>query len=177
MSEYLKIENDKTYFITFTIVDWIDLFTRDIYIDILVNSIVYCQNEKGLLLYAYCIMPSHVHMIAAVKDGSLSDLLRDLKGFTSRKLIKEIEENPTESRKDWMLEAFKKSAKIHVPKQKYQLWQHDNYPVELYSFKFIDQKERYIHMNPVKKGLVSSPEHYRLSSACADSPIKVLDLR
>ncbi len=177
MSEFLKIENDKTYFITFTIVDWIDLFTRNDYVDILVNSIKFCQKEKGLKIYAYCIMPSHVHMIAAAEKGSLGDILRDLKGFTSRKLIHEIKENPHESRKTWLLESFDKAALKNAPKQLYQVWQHSNFPVELYSMKFIDQKEKYIHRNPVEAGLVSHPQHYRLSSACMDSPIKVLDIR
>lgn len=177
MSEYLKIEEGKIYFVTFTIVDWIDLFTREDYVSIMIESIRYCQKEKGLMIYTYCIMPSHVHMIAGAKSGTLGDLLRDMKGFTARKIIKEIVVNPAESRREWLLEAFKKAAKKNVPDQKYQVWQHDNYPVELYSDKFINQKERYIHMNPVEMGLVSRPEHYRLSSASDDSPIKVLDLR
>ena len=175
MSEYLKTEEGKAYFITCTVVNWIDIFTRECYVNILVDSIKHCQKDKGLEVYAYCIMPSHFHMIARAKDGTLGILLKDLKGFTARKILEEIKENPQESRKEWLLEAFKNAGTNSPQKQTYQFWLHDNYPVELYSDKFIIQKENYIHMNPVETGLVSRPEHYRLSSASDESPIKILE--
>jgi putative transposase len=174
MSEYLKTEEGKAYFITCTVINWIDIFTRECYVNILVDSIKHCQKNKGLEVYAYCIMPSHFHMIARVKDGTLGILLKNLKGFTARKILEEIKENPKESRKEWLLEAFKNAGTNSPQKQTYQFWQHDNYPVELYSDKFIIQKEMYIHMNPVEQGLVSRSEHYRLSSASDESPIKIL---
>ncbi len=177
MSEYLKTEEGKTYFVTFAVVDWIDVFTREAYVDILLNSIKYCQKEKGLLLYAYCILPSHVHMIAGAEKGTLGELLRDMKGFTSRSILSEIKSNLRESRREWLLEAFKKAASQSGQKQAYQFWQHTNHPEELFSTKFIEQKERYIHMNPVEMGLVSWPEHYRLSSASKESPLKVLPIK
>lgn len=177
MSEFLKTEEGKTYFVTFAVVDWIDVFTRETYVDILVNSIKYCQKEKGLLLYAYCIMPSHVHLIASAKQGTLGNLLRDMKGFTARSILNEIKENGRESRREWLLDAFKKAGNKLGKKQEYQFWQHGNHPEELYSTKFIEQKERYIHMNPVEMGLVSFPEHYRLSSASNESPLKVLPIK
>ena len=175
MSEFLKIEEGKTYFITFTAVDWLDVFIRDEYISILIDSIRYCQQHKGLLLYAYCIMPSHVHMIAGAKENRLGDLLRDMKGFTARKLLKEIKENIRESKREILLASFSKAGK--KVGQEMQFWQHENYPIELYSDKFISQKENYIHQNPVEMGLVSRPEYYRLSSASEDSPLKVLPLK
>ncbi|AMS25999.1 hypothetical protein AEM51_02205 [Bacteroidetes bacterium UKL13-3] len=177
MSEYLKTEEGKTYFITFAVVDWIDVFTRECYVNTLLDSIKYCQKEKGLLLYSYCILPRHVHMIAGTENGTLGELLRDLKGFTSRKIIKEITANPQESRREWLLQAFKKAGAVSGQKQKYKFWQHSNHPEELYSDKFINQKERYILMNSIEMGMVSKPEHYRLSSACEESPLKVLPLR
>ncbi|MES2559978.1 MAG: transposase [Bacteroidota bacterium] len=177
MSEYLKTEEGKTYFITFTVVDWIDVFTRECYVNILLESIKYCQQQKGLLLYTYCILPSHIHMIAGAQTGTLGELLRDLKGFTSRKILKEIAANKQESRREWLLEAFKKAGETSGQKQTHQFWQHSNHPEELYSDKFIAQKERYILMNPVEMGLVSRPKHYRLSSASEESPLVTLPLR
>jgi REP element-mobilizing transposase RayT len=177
MSEFLKTEEGKSYFITFTVVDWIDVFTRACYVDILLNSIRFCQKEKGLLLYTYCILPSHVHMIAGAETGTLGELLRDFKGFTSRQILKEIKDNPKESRREWLLDAFKKAGSQSAQKQEYKFWQHTNHPEELYSDKFINQKEQYILKNPVKMGLVSRPENYRLSSASAESPLVVLPLR
>lgn len=174
MSEYLKIEEGKPYFITFTTVDWIDLFTRECYVNILVDSIRYCQQQKGLEVYAYVIMPSHVHMIARC-EGKLSNILRDMKEHTSKMIIRELLENPQESRREWLLEKFTISEQNQ--KRRYRVWQAGNHPEELYSDRFIDQKEKYIHMNPVEVGIVSRPEHYRLSSASDESPIKILSLR
>ena len=94
-----------------------------------------------------------------------------------RKIIKEITANPQESRREWLLQAFKKAGAVSGQKQKYKFWQHSNHPEELYSDKFINQKERYILMNSIEMGMVSKPEHYRLSSACEESPLKVLPLR
>jgi putative transposase len=177
MSEYLKTEEGKTYFITFAVVDWIDVFTRESCVDILLNNIRYCQQEKGLLLYTYCILPSHVHMIAGAEKGTLGELLRDFKGFTAKKILKEIMDNPQESRREWLLQAFKKAGAKSGQNQTYQFWQHSNHPEELYSDKFISQKENYILMNPVEMGLVSRPQHYRLCSASDESPLATLPLR
>jgi putative transposase len=176
MSEHLKIEEGKSYFITMTIVDWIDLFTRECYVNILVDSIKYCQQHKGLEVYAYVIMPSHIHMIVS-SEGKLSNILRDMKEHTSKLCLKEIKENQQESRREWLLEKFVCARKQDLDKISYRLWQEGNHPEELYSDAFISQKENYIHMNPVTAGIVSRPEYYRLSSACDESPIKVMSIR
>lgn len=174
MSEYLKTEEGKPYFLTSTIVDWIDLFTRPCYVNILLDSIRFCQQQKGLEVYAYVIMPSHFHMIARC-EGKLSNTLRDMKEHTSKRIIREILDNPQESRKEWLLEKFK----LHQNdgKKHYRVWQEGYHPEELYSDRFIDQKQYYIHMNPVEAGIVNRPEHYAWSSANEDSPIRVLPLR
>jgi putative transposase len=174
MSEYLKIETGKSYFITFTVVDWLDVFLREEYANILIESIKYCQKEKGLEVYAYCIMPNHVHMIASAGEGNLSDVLRDMKGHTSKRIVKAIAENRRESKRELFLERFRNAADQSKRHKHYCFWRETNHPVELYSDKFIMQKENYIHMNPVKMGLVSRPEHYRLSSASEESPIKII---
>jgi hypothetical protein len=177
MSEYLKTQEGKAYFITFSVVDGIVVFTRDSYVNILLESILYCQQKKGLLLYTYCILPSQIQMIAGADEGTLGELLRDLKGFTARKILSEIKLNPQESRREWLLEAFKKAGSLSSQKQAYLFWQHSNHPEELYSEKFINQKELYILMNPVEMGLLSRPKHYLPSSASEESPLNVLPLR
>ena len=105
-------------------------------------------------------------MIAQADEGTLGELLRDLKGFTARKILTEIKLNPQESRREWLLEAYKKAGSLSSQKQEYQFWQHCNHPEELY-----------ILMNPVEMRLVSRSEHSRLSSASDGSPLKVLPLR
>ena len=174
MSEFLKIEDGKAYFITFTVINWLDIFLKEGYTNILIDSIKYCQQNKGLEVYAYCIMPSHVHMIAAAKDGSLGSILRDMKKHTSKQIVKAIEENNSDSKRELFLNQFYTAAKNSNRHKKHSFWQEANYPVELYSDKFIIQKETYIHMNPVKAGIVSKHEYYRLSSASDESPIKIL---
>ena len=176
MSEFLKIEDGKSYFITMTIVDWVDLFTRECYVNILIDSIKYCQQNKGLEVYSYVIMPSHAHFIVS-SAGNLSDILRDLKEHISKQIIKEVTANKQESRREWLLEKFTIGQSTKTGKQAFRVWIPGNHPEELYSDKFITQKENYIHMNPVVAGIVSQPQHYRLSSASDESPIKVLPLR
>jgi putative transposase len=79
--KYKFNDSQKPYFVSFAVVDWVDLFTRNVYRDILVDSLRYCQKEKDLELYAWCIMLSHVHLIISSKTSDLSDIMRDMKGF------------------------------------------------------------------------------------------------
>lgn len=172
MSEKYKTHSDGLYFVSFSVVGWIDVFTRREYQEILVDSITYCQQHKNLKIYCYCIMPSHVHFITYSENGEISNVLRDLKSYTAKQIIKAIEENPTESRKEWMLNKFEYHGKNSPQKQKMQFWKHDNHPFFLYSNKMIQQKVDYIHNNPVEAGFVNEPKEWRLSSANGQSPIK-----
>lgn len=153
------------HFVTFAVTEWVDAFTRKEYRDILLDSIKYCQKEKGLVLHAWCIMSNHIHLIASAKAFDLSDILRDFKKFTSKKIIKAIEDHPGESRKDWMLKIFASAGEQNSRNKTYQFWRQDNHPIALYSEKFINQKLEYIHNNPVEAGIVEKAEEYLYSSA------------
>ena len=83
MAKTANLSNE-LFFITMTIVNWIDLFTRQIYFDLIIDNLNYCQNKKGLEIYEYVIMTNHVHMICLGNDKLLSDILRDFKTFTSK---------------------------------------------------------------------------------------------
>ena len=161
MSRKYKFHNTEgLYFITLTVQGWVDVFTRSEYKDILVENLAFCQDEKGLEIFAWCIMTNHAHLIVRAKEGYLlQDIFRDYKKFTSKALIKSILENPVESRKEWLLNQFK-------TKDGNSLWIADNHPIELWSNEVIDQKLYYIHQNPVEEGLVFRAEDYRYSSAC-----------
>lgn len=167
MSTKYKIrDNQKLYFLTFAVVVWVDVFTRKEYKDIFLDSLKYCQQQKGLELYAFCIMPNHVHLLAGVKEGgSLSGVLRDLKKFTSYAIIKAIEEHPQESRRAWMLWIFRKHGERNSNNTRYQFWQQDNHPIELNTNALLDQKLHYIHQNPVQAGICYTAEEYVYSSA------------
>jgi putative transposase len=158
-------DQDRPYFVTFTVVRWIDVFTRREYKDILVDSLKYCIENKGLQLYAWVIMSNHVHLIIGTKGKPMQDILRDVKRHTSKTIIKAISENMQESRREWMLWFFEREGKTNPNNEQYQFWQQGNHPIELWSEAVIDQKLDYIHNNPVVAGWVDEPEHYLYSSA------------
>ncbi|MBB5397453.1 transposase [Mucilaginibacter sp. AK015] len=164
---------NELYFVTLTVVDWIDVFTRRIYNDLIIDNLTYCQKHKKLHICEYVLMTNHLHMIARVEDGSLGDVLRDFKTFTSKALIKLIAGNLQESRRDWMLTAFEKAGKANHLNVYHQFWQNGNYPVLLYSAAVIEQKTKYIHDNPVRAGFVGSAHEYWYSSANPESPLIV----
>ena len=154
------------YYLTFTVIGWIDIFSRQSYRDIVIESLKYCQQNKGLHLHAYVIMSNHMHLIVSVDEGfTVSDFMRDCKKHTSKQILHEIEHSGIESRKEWMLHQFKYYASRHQRNDTYQLWEHDNHPVQLISRTFMQQRIDYIHQNPVAAGLVYRAEDYIYSSA------------
>lgn len=157
------------YFITFATVAWVDVFTRRDYKDIVVYSLRFCQKEKGLLLYAWVIMSNHVHLIAAARDGHrLQDIIRDLKKYTSKQILKAIAEHPGESRKEWMLRMFREAGASNSNNKEYQFWQQHNKPIELGTNEMIERYVNYLHENPVKAGYVELAEDYVY---CSGPPI------
>ena len=165
-TRYKFREPDGVYFISFSTVGWTDVFTRVQYKDIFVDSLRHCQEHKGLQLFGWCLMTNHVHLLARAKEGAkLSDIIRDLKKFTSKHLIKAITENPEESRKEWLLAMFSNAGTYNPNNTKYQFWRQDNHPIETFTATVVHQKLAYIHNNPVKEGVVAYPEQYIYSSA------------
>jgi REP element-mobilizing transposase RayT len=166
MSDKYKIwDQRKAYFLTLTIVGWIDIFTRKSYKITIIDSLRFCQKEKGLEIFGYCLMSNHLHLIARAEgNNSLSDILRDFKKFTSKKLIRQILSEP-ESRREWMLEIFKEAGGNLKGIKNFKLWQSGNHAEEISSNKFFDEKLDYIHYNPVKELIVENPEDYFFSSA------------
>lgn len=166
MSRNYKFHNKSgLYFVSFATVNWIDVFTRQKYFDVLSDSLIYCRKEKGMEVYAYCFMPSHLHLIFRDINENPSGLIRDSKRHTSRKIIQVIERNPQESRKEWLLDMFEGAGKKKTNIRKYQFWQHHNKPIELWSLKVIKQKIDYIHNNPIESGFVTNAEDWKYSSA------------
>jgi len=157
---YKVCDQEDLHYLTYATVGWVDVFTRPAYKDILVESLRYCQQAKGLELFAWCIMTNHVHLIARAAPGhKLQDIMRDHKKFTAKAVVKAIEENPQESRREWLL------AHLRTSEGAIQLWQHDLHPIWLRRTDIIQQKLRYMHRNPVEEGLVEEPHHYLYSSA------------
>jgi putative transposase len=153
------------YFVSFATVNWIDLFTRRELCEIVIDSIKYCQKEKGLIVYAWCIMPSHVHMIIGTSNKPMQDIMRDFKSYTSKKLREEIKELPIESRKEWLLWMFERAGRKNGNNNDWQLWQQHNQPIELATNIMLEQRLDYLHNNPVVAGYVDNAREWRWSSA------------
>jgi len=167
MSEKYKIwDQNKLYFLTLTVKEWIDIFDDDSYKLILIDSLRYCQQEKGLEIFGYCIMSTHVHLLARVKENyTLSGLLRDFKKYTSKAILKRIS-NEAETEKRSLRDKFENTKESRQPgKENFTLWKEGNHPIEITSNKFFDEKLDYIHNNPVNAFLVRCPEDYLFSSA------------
>ena len=167
MSRNYKFHNPEgLYFVSFAVIEWLDVFTRNSYKDVLIGSLSFCQKEKGMEIIAWCIMTNHVHLIfRSIQTRRPEQILGDFKRHTSKALIKAIKENPIESRKEFLLTHFKEAASKSSNVKRFQFWRHDNKPIELWSNAVINEKINYIHQNPVEAGMVYRPEDYVYSSA------------
>ncbi len=163
--KYKFHDNDKLYFISYATVYWIDVFVRDEYMQVIIDSWKHCQETKGLQIYGWCIMPSHVHMIIGSNKNKLEDIVRDTKSYTSTALKNAIKEHPHESRKEWMLWLMERAGKKNGNNNDWQFWQQHNKPLEIISQEMFDEKLAYIHQNPVQAGFVMREEDWKYSSA------------
>lgn len=165
-SENYRIEDQHAvYSLTFTITDWVDVYTRPEYKTIILEGLTYCRANKGLKLYAWCLMSNHLHLICqTVAPFRLSDFVRDFKQFTAKKTLATIQEIG-ESRIDWMLYRFEYAGKYDNRITKYRFWQDTSHPILIESNSFLEQRMAYIHRNPVKSMIVDREEDYLFSSA------------
>jgi REP element-mobilizing transposase RayT len=165
MSEKYKFHDlEGIYFVSPTIIHWIDLFTRKEFKHIVLASLAHCQKEKGLIIYAWVIMPSHLHLIIGTSKEPLEDIMRDFKKYVSKSIIKELD-IINESRKEWLLRAFSKSAQQYKRETKFKIWKDGNQPKQLESNHFQQEKLDYLHQNPVEAEIVDHAEDYLYSSA------------
>lgn len=164
-SKYKPGEHNIAHFVTFTVVGWIDIFSREQYKEIVTESLQYCIHNKGLQLHAWVIMTNHVHLIISSNTARIDELVRDIKKFTSKQIIKAIIENTDESRREWMLNLFSFTGKNNKNNKDYQFWKQDYHPVELSTNEMLQQRLNYLHENPVRSGLVWEAWQYKYSSA------------
>ena len=166
MSSKYKIGEDAIpHFVTFTVVGWVDVFSREQYKEILVQSLNYSIKQKGLLLHAWVIMTNHVHLIVSSDTVKIADIIRDVKKYTSKQIIKAIQGNEKDSRKEWMLNIFSFTGKNNNNNKDFQFWKQDYHPIELNTNEKMKQRLNYLHQNPVRSGIVWEPQQYKYSSA------------
>ncbi len=176
MSEFRRTTPDDLYFVTLTIMGWIALFNRTSNRDIIVNSLKRGQERESLEIFCYVIMSNHLHMICRRVGSDLKEFIGRFKSFTAKEMIKSIQRDPREIRKEWMLREFRYFAQQSAQYKDFHIWHYTDYPILLYNNQIIDQKRDYIHNNPVHAGIVTDPSAYLYSSACPDSPLKVMEL-
>jgi REP-associated tyrosine transposase len=158
-SRYRILEPHPAHFVTGTIVAWLPLFTTAARCDILVESLSYCQQHKGLKIHGWVILDSHFYAVLAAPD--LAQVLADLKRYSARRLIEELEKE----NRGWLLRELRRARPAHKSESVHQVWQEGSHPQAVMSDAIMEQKLEYVHNNPVKRGLVASPEHWRYSSA------------
>ncbi len=162
---YLIANPNAVYFLTFTVTDWVDVFTRQAYKYEIVHSLNFCVGNKGLTIFAWCLMSNHIHLVCRAKEGfRISEIIRDFKKFTSKSIVKLIGEIP-ESRREWLLYRFEYAGKFDNRITKYKFWQETNHAILLDSNSMIDQRINYVHENPVRALVVAAPHEYLFSSA------------
>ena len=160
-----NIKKNTSYYLTLTVVGWVDVFTRNSHKDALIESLRYCIKNKGLNVYAYCLMTNHLHMVVNCNEPfQLKDVIRDFKRHTVKTIIDQIINKP-ESRREWMLREFEAAADKTDRNKTYKFWKSGNHAIELFTEKFVWEKINYIHNNPVKEKFVKNPQEWLYSSA------------
>ena len=160
MRSRYKAIDEGCYFITSSIVEMIPVFVNDKYFKILADAVNFCKKEKNLKVFHYVFLDNHFHMIVSGK--ALSQTISSLKRHTAKELIKQFHLD----HKIWILTCLANYKKDYKIESDYQVWQEGFHPQVISSNKMLLQKIEYIHFNPVKRGLVNEPEHWRYSSAC-----------
>lgn len=166
MKPFQVNDQNAVYFLTLTIVDWIDIFTRKEYKEEVVDSLNFCVERKGLEIYAWCLMSNHLHLLCRSKEAfNLSDTIQDFKKFTAKKIIESLEKESVESRANWILERLKLNGATQQRISKYKFWKDGLHAIWIESPEFFEQKLHYIHQNPVMAMVVDEPGEYLFSSA------------
>jgi putative transposase len=148
------------YFITASLCKWEKLFFQPKYSDIVLNSLRWLREQKLIKLYAFVIMPDHIHAILKPIDKTIGETLQQFGSFTAHAILKQLK---VESRTD-ILTIF--SGNRRDSSRNYSVWQ-DIQAKDIYSVDFLRQKLEYIHNNPASRTwhLVEDRSGYHLSSA------------
>jgi REP element-mobilizing transposase RayT len=151
--------DSRPYFITATTVNWLPLFSNPDIAAILLDSLNFLITQHRLDLYAYVIMENHIHLIASAEN--IAKEIANLKSFTARKSIDyyQVQQNQAILKQ---LAFYKLDHKVD---RDYQFWQEGVHPEQIKDEVMLRQKVDYIHYNPVRRGYVDLPEHWRYSSA------------
>jgi putative transposase len=160
-------EKQVCYFLTFNTVDWVDIFIRPVYKQIIVHSLNHFIDQKGLTVYAWCLMTNHLHLLAQAKENEvIAEIEKEYKSFTTQKILEAID-TEQEIRKNWMMERFENFSNMLGLLQKFHVWQTSSSPIfiDLQKKESIIEHFEFIHNNPVRDRIVDTPSDYLYSSA------------
>ena len=158
-SRYVITEADKPHFLTCTVMDWLPVFTRPACVELVLNSWQHLQQHEAFKLYGYVIMENHLHFVA--QAPRLDKCVSSFKSFTAKNLLRYLEEQNASR----LLDRLRFACKAHKHDRQYQFWQEGSHSELVFSEDMMREKLDYIHNNPVKRGYVEKPEHWRYSSA------------
>jgi REP element-mobilizing transposase RayT len=158
-TRYRIFEQEQPHFLTSTIVGWLPIFTRSETVEVLLESWRFLQKQGRILLYGFVILENHLHWIASSPE--LGKEVGDFKSFTARRIIDLLETQNVRV----LLDQFRNLKLHHKTDRDYQLWQEGSHPEQINGPEMMLQKLDYIHYNPVKRGYVDEPTHWRYSSA------------
>jgi putative transposase len=146
----------------------VDVFIRPVYKQVIVHTLNHFIESKGLIVYAWCLMSHHLHLLAQAKPGGLiiAELEKEYKSFTTAKILEAIDTEP-EIRKEWMLGRFENFGTMLGLMKKYHVWQNCSHPlyIDFRKKDLLFEHFEYIHQNPVRDKIVDIPGEYKYSSA------------
>jgi REP element-mobilizing transposase RayT len=158
-SRYRFGENEYAYFLTCTIVGWLPVFTRPQTVQFLYDSWRFLQENGRLTIYGYVILENHLHLVAS--SPAIAKEIGDFKSFTARQIVDYLETRHVKTLLNWL--RFLKVR--HKNDREYQVWQEGSHLEQIKDDEMMRQKLEYLHLNPVKRGYVDEPTHWRHSSA------------
>jgi putative transposase len=158
-TRYRIFEEEFPYFLTSTAVAWLPIFAHPPLVEIILNSWRFLQRERDVSIFGYVILENHLHWIAAGED--LSEKVGRFKSYTARLIIDELERRGFST----LLEELRYFKLRHKIDQTYQLWQEGSHPQQIPNEPMMRQKLEYMHNNPLRRGYVEDPVHWRYSSA------------
>ncbi len=157
-SRYRFGEPKYPHFMTCTIVGWLPVFTRPESVKIIFDSWEFLHAQDRMSIMGYVILENHLHLIAVGDD--LSKEMGDFKSFTARKIIDLLKASNAKT----ILRPLRYEKAHHKKDRAYQVWQEGSHPETIRTEQMLRQKLEYIHYNPVMRGYVDKPEHWRYSS-------------
>jgi REP element-mobilizing transposase RayT len=158
-SRYSITEVDKPHFMTCTVMEWLPVFAKPETVQILLDCWRYQRENAGLKLYGYVVLENHLHFIAQAQN--LNKCVSSFKSYTARHIIDYLQAGHV----DRLLDRLRYTKRAHKVDRDYQFWQEGVHPELIFSEAMMREKLDYIHNNPVKRGYVNLPEHWRYSSA------------